>query len=741
MDDFGFDSDLASRTKLRREQSNQPYDNAIDDFFKGSGVSESASSLNSSFGNSNYSHGGSSNNFDSFKAFPNSGVSSGGGQQPPYQPVETVGNQIWNAVSKGTVKLSVFLKDLIPYIKRTYADKDLRKTSFARLMLYTLGSFAVQSILTLLMKGVFNSMLLPTMGLALFSTFIYVTNFLFNLEYYLNFSEDEKEDVFQEVTEFEAPSYPTGVSEFDNYESDFDDFDDSDFDENESEVDDFDFNDDFDDDDLLSFEDFISEKLVDVKPVTTEDLTSVVESLNGVSPELVSRRLLLDKYLSMLESGGLKADYVREVSIDNDLAYQFAAGFQEAQRACRIDEDDYSDILSLKERLMTWELSFEKRNMSTAQVAQVGREFNVLLQTDYTDKFGSDVYATVKAVASRVDVTIFKGVPAKVFLKDIIEANRSFFEDGKNELPIALGFDEKGDAILVDAVKESNLLLAGEARSGKSNLGKVIIDQMVALNPPTKVQFMFGDVKGKVSDWGHLTSPHVKRFEAEPSSIVDMLNWVIEYEAPRREKIISSVEGALKIQSYNEVNKDNPLPYLYIVLDEMLAFKEEAEKLDRDLLSMYSSALSVIVSKLPAYGIFLMAVPHRVVNDIIDKTVSTLIPLKMAVKFSQKDLKSVFAEDSKGFEYELKNQGDFAYTSASNKRLRFGHAPLLMNSDTSVFALMRAQRQMWEKLCPEEVSTSYYAQKLKTQEQKNLIEQAFNGVPNRAGDDWLKFDD
>ena len=744
--DFNFDEELAKLNQIKKEQSKQEFDSGIDDFFSSDFGSGGGDSYNSNLGSgfSDPYASGMNTGFDDPYGVGLGSPHGVGSQQPVKESAkEQFGQLMVDTVKKYPIFLK-FLGDIYTIFRDVIENPLHRKSFLTRFSIYCLSALGVQILITTIAKGILNSFLYTSLAFTGVAVSSYVFNFLFFMNTYLDIDGSDKVDENnvspnQQVNEEDLDGF-NSFDESDTSSSEFDyGFGDSDYSNDlEDDVDyygdeDYDDDDDYADEDLISLDDLIPDANSDVKEVTEEHLKQIVEEVKSIPKELVTRSLLLDKYLSMLDSGGLNISKITEFDTDDDVAIQFTAGFNEAQRACKIPEEDYSDIISIKQCFMTWELSFTKSNMSTAQVTKVGEEFNILLQTDYKKQFGEDVYCTIKSVGSRVDVVIFMGTPAVAFLKDMVEAKRDFFLDPRNELPVVLGYNEKGEIIVTDLVKENNVLISGKARSGKSNLSKVLIDQLIALNSPKKVNLMFGDVKSRVSDWSHFQTPHVKRVEYNPQNIVDMLDWVINEEAPRREKTIAKVGGALKIQTYNEHNPDNPIPYLYIVLDEMLAFSEEATQ---EQSAAYRSHLSVIASKLPAYGIFIIAIPHYISDKVIKKGVSRLISLKIAVKNTPQELEDVFKKDAKNFEYILKNQGDFAYISGNSNKMNYCHAPLLMKGDTGVYRLGKAQKEMWEALAPEEYITSYAGRMEHVKKQKELMEKAFG-----HDDSFIDFDD
>ena len=139
---------------------------------------------------------------------------------------------------------------------------------------------------------------------------------------------------------------------------------------------------------------------------------------------------------------------------------------------------------------------------------------------------------------------------------------------------------------------------------------------MVQFCSTKEVQFYMGDVKEGTSDWAPLQVPHVKRFEATPEGLLNILNYIIEVEAPRRSELIGN---AGSIKAYNKVNVDNKLPFIYIVFDELVALSSASEDAIR---KDFHKALKRAITQFPNLGIRLILIPHTIRHDIIDKLAS-----------------------------------------------------------------------------------------------------------------------
>lgn len=463
-----------------------------------------------------------------------------------------------------------------------------------------------------------------------------------------------------------------------------------------------------------------------------------------VEPELVTRSLLLDKYLSMLDGSSLKPDWSREVSKDSIEFKQLETFLRDAQTGGvkGLSEEDWVSVQSITERVSVFEIITDRPEKLKGKETLFAKEITELLKDQMKDYFGENVTTTAVGKGSRIAITIFKQTGTSFMLRDLIASSKDFFLDTKNELPVVFGADEYGEPILLDLAKHTGTIIAGMARTGKSVLATGIVNQMMALNSPRKVQVVAGDMKYKDSDWYQITLPHLRKFATGTKAIMDLLDWVVSVEAPRRKKIIGN---QLKIQNYNDnCSEDSEqLPYLFVVLDEIISF---AEKLDKDEKATYKAYLSEILTAFPNVGIFLIFVPHQLHNDYFPKTASRMVGNRFAVKAGQPIQKTIWEDSYRLIDFPTTNTGDFAYTLAGSDEPKFGHAPLIMSisgGKERLDKLYDTQRKLWTKLYPEEAATSAYVSRLKDEQaDKTLNKLGLEVSPSDfAQEDSLRFPD
>lgn len=767
-------STLEAKEKLRQKQQAQQTENGLEEL----DIFGNPKNTNATSGNADWQAQGGDFQTGNDQSWNNAGsdwkgMSNGGiapTQAPQNQPLNNnqvhrdTGEILFDATTKGIKQLSKFLLELVPYFLRLFKEPKLKKNFFKLLLIY----FGTFSIFLFLFNFMVGRMIIDVVIESLFflgvSTVCWYINYSLNADEYTKEDESEttpenfnntQEEVLEETNKnaFDWVSEENTSDVEDEYEDEYDDEDDYDEYEDDDDIYDDEEEDDWDVSEnpiagvskqvsapngKITLGDFLNSadegksvlNLPDQQAVSRE----VLSSLANVPTSLVSRKLLLDKYLSMLDSGSIKANFTRTISISGDEGIKFIALIQRAQLAAdsKTEDEDLVSAVSMLERTMTYEVVVSRNGLSVAKVNAINEELTNILQYNEGQR-NPDTYSKMDVVADKIYVTIFKGRNSIVYLKDVILDNRDFFEDEKNIIPVVYGFDENGDSIVADATKEYTMLFFGEMRSGKSNASKAIVNQMIALNSPNKVQFVVGDSKDGISDWSQYTTPHFRRFETSPQGIVNMLHWVVDVEEPRRTKLLSA-EKHLNIKSYNEAHPENQLPYLYVILDEMLTFGETAPK---ELVSEYQSMISVIVSKMAAEGIFGLFIPHRIVNNIISKNASTLISTRFGFKLPSTVIKDNFGVSKKEFPYELKNMGDFAFTLASKKTPSFGHAPLIMENDNRTLNLLNLQRDMWLELEPDSLEGSVYERENRANKQLETLNKAM-GTLSDEEEDWLK---
>ena len=672
-------------------------------------------------------------------------------QQQPQQAPKSVTEQIFDKSlvlgAQGGKKAVDVLKELYPLMKTMGTNTKLRKSFLATL--FTLyGCFGALGFVFVLLGwnagGFFLTMLFC--GALSFLSWI-VDNMVTPRNEEVQPAEPEKEEKVQFDSRFEEPvkprfdDFPDKFSRGTMEVPDLDDLDDLDDLEDldglddledtgdEEDLDDLGLDDfDIDDDDDLDIGSLLTKATTpemthgfidgeDSVEASEEKINNVTSKFEVIDDNLVNRGLLFDSFIDMLDGGTAAFDKEIVHDVDSEIALKYSTLLHEAQDAAGQKEDNYVEIQSFKERLMVFDLVVSRKNLSKANIDVFNEELTALISTKDDGSRNKGIYSKMVLAGRKIYITIFKGENHLVYLRDILVKNREFFTNPKHKIPVCLGYDEKGSAVLTDLYDVESIICCGKPRTGKSVSVKVIVSQMVQFCSPKEVQFYMGDVKEGTSDWAPLQVPHVKRFEATPEGLLNILNYIIEVEAPRRSELIGN---AGSIKAYNKVNVDNKLPFIYIVFDELVALSSASEDAIR---KDFHKALKRAITQFPNLGIRLILIPHTIRHDIIDKLASDNIDFKMAVKADNDTVKEVFKlKNIKDFQYSLEQIGEFAVKLPNSTEVRYAHAPVLMSDDLRIPLLFDTQRKIWSSVCPDEVESSAYNKGVEKKRQTDILE-------------------
>ena len=207
-------------------------------------------------------------------------------------------------------------------------------------------------------------------------------------------------------------------------------------------------------------------------------------------------------------------------------------------------------------------------------------------------------------------------VPIRELLED------DLFQNGKARLPLALGKDVYGKAIIADLAAMPHLLVAGATGSGKSVCINSIIASLICRFAPDELRFVLVDPKvvemQAYSDLPHLALPVV----TDPKKALLALRWVVR-EMETRYQIFAQ-EGCRNFETFNNRNRKKkaanretpteppPIPENF----PAEAKSDSASEVDPDL---YDSNGQWAGDSLPP------SVPHRSQEQIIPDTMPYIV--------------------------------------------------------------------------------------------------------------------
>ncbi len=319
-----------------------------------------------------------------------------------------------------------------------------------------------------------------------------------------------------------------------------------------------------------------------------------------------------------------------------------------------------------------------------------------------------DIARSMSAVSVRAAVVPGRNVigielPNKiretVYLRDLLQSRD--YAKSSAHLPLILGNDIGGHAVIADLAKMPHLLVAGTTGSGKSVAVNTMIMSLLYRLPPEKCRFIMIDPKmlelSVYDDIPHLLSPVV----TEPGKAVVALKWVVQ-EMENRYRAMSKL-GVRNIDGYNKrvteaakkgevllrkvqtgfdaetgkpTYEDQPLdleelPYIVVVVDEfadlMLVAGKDVENAIQRLAQMARAA-----------GIHLIMATQRPSVDVITGVIKANFPTRISFSVTSKiDSRTILGE---GGAEQLLGQGDMLYMAAGGRITRV-HGPFASDSD------------------------------------------------------------
>ncbi|MGV7123289.1 DNA translocase FtsK 4TM domain-containing protein [Sphingopyxis sp. 550A] len=291
-----------------------------------------------------------------------------------------------------------------------------------------------------------------------------------------------------------------------------------------------------------------------------------------------------------------------------------------------------------------------------------------------------------------------------VVLHEIIGS--ALFQDQSGALPIILGKNISGDAMIADLAPMPHLLIAGTTGSGKSvGLNAMILSLLYRLGPDQVKMIMIDPKMLELSvydDIPHLLAPVV----TEPKKAIRALKWAVE-QMEDRYRMMSSlsvrnlasyndkVRGALakgkslgrRVQTgydpdtgqpvYEEEALDyQPLPQIVVVVDELADLMMTAGKEVEFLIQR-------LAQKARAAGIHLILATQRPSVDVITGVIKANLPTRISFNVTSKiDSRTILGEA--GAE-QLLGKGDMLYVPGGKQITRI-HGPFVSDDEVRAVA-------------------------------------------------------
>lgn len=270
---------------------------------------------------------------------------------------------------------------------------------------------------------------------------------------------------------------------------------------------------------------------------------------------------------------------------------------------------------------------------------------------------------------------------ATVRLSSILQSPE--WKAGKSSLEFAIGKDIAGKSVVAALDKMPHLLVAGQTGSGKSVMINTILTSLLYRNSPSDLKLILVDPKQvemkPYEDIPHLLSPVI----TEPEKCISALKWAVA-EMERRYKALAD-ERKRNIADYNSVKKEQGMPYIVIVIDELA-----------DLMMMAARDVEALIvriaQKARAVGIHLILATQRPSVDVITGLIKANVPARIAFTVaSQVDSRTII--DQMGAE-KLLGQGDMLLLTADMPKPKRVQGAFISDAETGkITDFIRMQRE------------------------------------------------
>ncbi len=297
-----------------------------------------------------------------------------------------------------------------------------------------------------------------------------------------------------------------------------------------------------------------------------------------------------------------------------------------------------------------------------------------------------------------------------VYLRELLSSDA--YNDTKAVLPLVLGKDIAGQAVIADLAKMPHLLIAGTTGSGKSvGINTMILSLLYRL-PPQKCRFIMIDPKmlelSVYEGIPHLLAPVV----TEPKKAIMALRWTVRemeerYRAMSKlgvrnidgynmrlrdaaksgESLMRTVQTGFERETGKPIYEEQPLdltelPFIVVIVDEMADLMMVAGK-------EIEAAIQRLAQMARAAGIHIMTATQRPSVDVITGTIKANFPTRISFQVTSKiDSRTILGEQ--GAE-QLLGQGDMLYMAGGGRVTRV-HGPFVRDDEVeSIVKFLKAQ--------------------------------------------------
>lgn len=264
-------------------------------------------------------------------------------------------------------------------------------------------------------------------------------------------------------------------------------------------------------------------------------------------------------------------------------------------------------------------------------------------------------------------ISIIKERNCILMLNDLIQSKE--FINAKQKISIIIGRDLYGNNVVEDLVQLPHLLIAGTTGTGKSNLIRTFIIDIIYKLEPSEVKFVLIDTRKtnfkQVNILPYLLVPVIE----ESKEAMGILNYLIN-EMNSRYELFSDIKVD-DIDDYNKIS-DNKLPRIVVIIEDFY-------DLVMDTNGEVNFSIQRLMQMSRAAGMNIVISTQRPSTNVITGTIKANMPSRIAFKVpSQVDSKTMI--DVSGAE-KLFGLGDILFKKEGELRIKRIQTPYISDSD------------------------------------------------------------
>lgn len=288
--------------------------------------------------------------------------------------------------------------------------------------------------------------------------------------------------------------------------------------------------------------------------------------------------------------------------------------------------------------------------------------------TELSEALAKVLQVTIRAVETQPGIlTVEMPSPKRqtIYLSELL--NSPEYQNNLSPLPVALGQDMSGQAVIVDLTRIPHILMAGSESAEKDLALHTLILSLLFKSPPSKVRLILVNNSAQIfstyTDLPHLLTPII----ADMQRTTPALQWCVQ-EMERRYRLMATL-SVRNIDDYNQAllnpttlarlpEPDTQKPLFYVVvmiseIDELMKNSSGAQA---------EEAITRLTQKARAAGIHLILATQYPSVNVITGLLKANIPTRMAFRVTNKsESRTILGQ--MGAE-NLLGQGDMLYMTA-----------------------------------------------------------------------------